>query len=82
MQCKLVFRMLKRLLESAQPTYASVGKLSNRKEDIVLTLPNIPPTHLKCSFANGDHSNLRMIMAQTQYRYSWIGDKKKKSSRF
>lgn len=67
--------MLKRLLEAAQPTYASVGKLSNRKEDIVLTLPNIPPTHLKCSFGNEEHGNLRMIMAQTQSCYSWIGEK-------
>lgn len=65
MQWKRVFHMLKRLLESAQATYASVGKLLNRKEDIVLTLPNIPPTHLKCSFANGGHANLRMIMAQS-----------------
>lgn len=58
--------MLERLLESAQPTYASVGKLWNRKKDIVLVLPNIPPTHFKCSLANGEHANLRMIMAQTQ----------------
>lgn len=69
--------MLERLLEPAQSTYASVGKLSNRKEDIVLTLPNIPPTRLKCSFANGEHANLRMIITQTQSCYSWIGGKKK-----
>lgn len=68
--------MLERLLESAQPTYASVGKLSTRKEDIVLTLPNIPPTHLKCSFANGEHADLGMIMAQTQSCYSWMGAEK------
>lgn len=63
-QHKRVLHMLERLLESAQPAYASVGKLLNRKEDIVLTLPNIPPTHSKCSFANGERANLRMITAQ------------------
>lgn len=80
---KLVLHMLERLLESTQPTYASVGKLSNEKEDIVLALPNIPPTHLKCSFANWQYANLRMIMVQTWSCYSWMGgerggEKKKK----
>lgn len=78
MRRKRVFHMLERLLESAQPAYASVGKLLNRKEDIVLTLPNIPPTHLKCSFANGERADLRMKVAQSQSCYSWIGGKKKK----
>jgi len=55
--------MLERLLESTQPTYASVGKLWNRKKDIVLAPPNIPPTHVECSLANGERANLRMIMA-------------------
>jgi len=64
--------MLERLLESAQPTYASVGKLWNRKKDIVLAPPKIPPTHVECSLANGEHRNLRMIMAQTQSCKRWI----------
>jgi len=77
-----VFHLLERLLESAQPTYASVGKLLNRKEDIVLNLPNTTPTDLKCSFANGEHANLRTIMAKTESCYSWIGGKKKLLNRF
>lgn len=38
----------------------------NRKEDIVLAPPSIPPTHLKCSPANGEYANMRVILAHIQ----------------